>query len=113
MGRRDELIETYAADLKKRTGNDSDPELLRAVTVAAGPSIYNRDAAFVAASDGEELDRICKNFLMKKLGVADRETAMGALQKVIRDYDRSSPRKHRVSIYYMLVKHFGKEHVFV
>lgn len=113
MGRRDELIEIYAADLKERTGTAPDPELLKAVTVAAGPSIYRPDAAIIAASDGDELDRVCRNFVMKKLGVPDHDTAMGALQKVIREYDRSSPRKHRVSIYYMLVKELGKESVFV
>lgn len=113
MGRRDELVEIYAADLEKRTGAAPDPDLLKAVTIAAGPSIYGDDSSLIAASDGEELHRVCKNFAMKKLGVSDHDTAMGALQKVIRDYDRSSPRKHRVNIYYMPVKELGKESVFV
>ncbi len=113
MSTREELIETYTADLREKTGSEPDPDLLRAVTEATEPAIYDSDAAIVSSSDTDELNRVCENFVMGKLGVADHDAAMGALQKVIRDYDRSNPRKHRVSLYYMLVKHFGKEDLFV
>ncbi len=113
MSKRDELIETFTADLRERIGSEPEADLLRAVTVATEPAIYDPDAATVSSSDTDELNRVCESFVMGKLGVADHATAMGALQKVIRDYDRSNPRKHRVSLYYMLVKHFGKEDLFV
>ena len=109
MGKRDELIEKYAADLKSKCGMTPDMDLLTKVTIGCGPSIYNDDASTVAASDGEELERIKKNFLMKKLGLKDSEELMGGIQKAIETYGRSNRNKYRAVMYYLLVKHFGKE----
>ncbi|QFU10124.1 hypothetical protein PARPLA_00311 [Rhodobacteraceae bacterium THAF1] len=112
MSRRDDLIEKYAADLREKVGHEPDMDLLRKVTIGCGPSIYNEDASTVAGSDTEELNTIKKNFLMKKLGLADSESLMGGIQKVIEDYGRSNRNKHRAVVYYLLTKHFGKEAVY-
>jgi hypothetical protein len=40
MGKRDELIEKYADDLKNKCGMQPDMDLLTAVTIGCGPSIY-------------------------------------------------------------------------
>lgn len=109
MGKRDELIEKYAADLKDKCNMTPDMDLLTKVTKGCGPSIYNRDASTVSASDTEELNTIKENFLMKKLGMADDESLMGGIQKVLTAYGRSERYKYRAVVYYMLVKHFGKE----
>lgn len=71
MGRRDELIEKYADDLRTKCGMDPDMDLLRKVTIACGPAIYNADASTVAGSQPDELETVKKNFLMKKLGLPD------------------------------------------
>lgn len=109
MGRRDDLIEKYAADLREKCGMQPDMDLLKKVTIGLGPAIYNDDASTVAGSDGDELETIKKNFLMKKLGMPDSEHLMGGIQKAIETYGRSNRNKYRAVIYYMLVKHFGKE----
>ncbi|SPJ23205.1 DUF2853 family protein [Palleronia abyssalis] len=112
MSRRDELIETYADDLRTKCEVEPDMDLLRKVTIGCGPSIYNSDSATVAASDTEELNRIRENFLMKKLGLPDDESLMGGIQAAIRTYGRSDRHKYRAVVYYLLVKHFGKEDVY-
>ena len=52
------------------------------------------------------------NFLIKKLGLPDDEHLMGGIQKAIETYGRSERNKYRAVVYYMLVKHFGKESVY-
>ena len=109
MGRRDELIEKYAGDLKTKCGMEPDMDLLRKVTIGCGPSIYNADASTVAAGQEHELETVKNNFLVKKLGLADGPQLMDAINQVIETYGRSERNKYRAVIYYMLVKHFGKE----
>ncbi|TCS66458.1 DUF2853 family protein [Primorskyibacter sedentarius] len=112
MGRRDELIEKYAEDLKSKCGMDPDMDLLRKVTIGCGPAIYNADASTVAGSQPDELETVKQNFLIKKLGLADSAELDDAIQSVIETYGRSERNKYRAVIYYMLTKHFRKESVY-
>jgi hypothetical protein len=109
MSKRDELIAKYADDLKSKCKMVPDMALLTKVTIGCGPAIYNADSATVAGSDASELETVKKNFLMKKLGLADGPKLMEAINSVIDTYGRSERQKYRAVIYYMLVKHFGKE----
>ena len=112
MGKRDDLIEKYAADLRNDCGMEPDMDLLRKVTIGCGPSIYREDASTVAGSDGDELRRIETGFLQKKLGLPEGPELMGGIQKAIETYGRSNRNKYRAVVYYLLVKHFGKESVY-
>lgn len=112
MGKRDELIEKYADDLRNKCGMQPDMDLLTKVTIGCGPSIYNADASTVAGSDTAELETVKNNFLIKKLGLPDDERLMGGIQKCIETYGRSERNKYRAVVYYMLTKHFGKESVY-
>lgn len=109
MGRREDLIAKYAEELKTKCGMSPDMDLLTKVTIGCGPSIYNADASTVAAGQPEELETVKNNFLVKKLGLADGPQLMDAINQVIETYGRSERNKYRAVIYYMLVKHFGKE----
>lgn len=84
MSRRDELISKYAADLKERTGMTADMDLLTKVTKGCGPTIYSDDASTVSGTDSEEMERVKKNFLIKKLGLKDGP-----------ELDAASPRPSR------------------
>jgi hypothetical protein len=53
-----------------------------------------------------------KNFLMKKLGLKDGPELDAAIAKTIETYGKSERNKYRAVVYYMLVKHFGKEKVY-
>lgn len=112
MGKRDELIAKYADDLKTKCKMNPDMDLLTKVTIGCGPSIYDADASTVAASDKEELERIQKNFLIKKLGLKDGPALMEGINAVVDTYSKSERNKYRAPFYYMLVKHFGKEAVY-
>lgn len=109
MSKRAELVAKYAEDLKSKCGMVPDLALLEKVTIGCGPAIYSPDAEIVAATDSEELARIRQNFLVKKLGLPDDDKLAEAIGAAIDIYGRSERRKYRAVIYYMLVKHFGKE----
>ncbi len=109
MGKRDDLIGLYAHDLKAKCGMEPDMDLLRKVTIGCGPAIYDADASTVAATQPKELETVKRNFLMKKLGLSDGPALMEAIHKVIGIYGQSERNKYRAVVYYMLVKHFGKE----
>lgn len=112
MGKRDDLIAQYADDLKNKCGMTPDMDLLTKVTIGCGPAIYNRDASTVAAGQDQELQTVKNNFLVKKLGLADSPDLMGAINTVLETYGMSERNKFRAVVYYMLVKHFGKESVY-
>ena len=112
MGKRDELIEQYADDLKNKCGMTPDMDLLTKVTIGCGPAIYNADASTVAGSQPSELETVKENYLMKKLGLADGPELMAAIDEAIETYGKSERNKYRAVIYYILCKKFGKESVY-
>ncbi|MEM7240648.1 MAG: DUF2853 family protein [Pseudomonadota bacterium] len=112
MGKRDDLIATYADDLRNKCGMTPDMDLLTKVTIGCGPAIYNADASTVAATQEHELQTVKENFLMKKLGLPDSPALMDAINSVMQTYGMSDRNKYRAVVYYMLVKHFGKESVY-
>ena len=112
MGRRDELIAKYADDLRNKCGMEPDMALLTKVTIGCGPSIYDADASTVAGSQPGEIETVKKNFLMKKLGLADGPALDEAIAAAIQTYGKSERNKYRAVMYYMLTKHFGKESVY-
>ena len=112
MSKRDDLIATYAGDLRNKCKVEPDMALLTRVTIGCGPAIYNADSATVAGSDPSELETVRKNFLMKKLGLPDSPALMQAIKAVIDTYGRSERNKYRAVVYYMLTKHFGTEAVY-
>ena len=112
MSKRDDLIAKYADDLTNKCKMKPDMDLLTKVTIGCGPAIYNADSSTVAGTDASELETVKNNFLMKKLGLADGPKLMEAINAVIDTYGRSERSKHRAVVYYMLVKHFGKESVY-
>jgi hypothetical protein len=109
MGRRDELIAVYASELRDTCGITPDMELLTKVTLGLGPSIYRDDAAMVAASDPDELQRIRANYLVKKLGLSAGPALEAGIEQAIETYGRGNRNKHRAVFYYLLTKHFGRE----
>ena len=112
MSKRDDLIEKYAVQMKDKLGMSPDMDLLRAVTIACGPSIYNRDSSTVAASDPSELETVKNGFMTKKLGMTDEGAKDAALSKVMDAYKAGGPSKYRAVVYYLLVKETGKESLF-
>ncbi len=112
MGKRDDLIQRYAQDLKDKCGVTPDMDLLTKVTIGCGPTIYDADASTVAASQRGELETVKDRFLVRKLGLSDGPELMDAIDKAVDTYGRAERNKYRAVLYYLLVKHFGKEGVY-
>ena len=112
MGKRDDLIEKYAEDLKTKCGMTPDMDLLTKVTIGCGPSIYNDDSSTVASSQPGELETVKKSFLMGKLGLPDGPELDAGIKAAVDTYGSSERNKYRAVFYYLLVKHFGKESVY-
>lgn len=112
MSKRDELIAVYATDLREKCSIEPDMALLTKVAIGLGPAIYNSDSSTVAGSEPAELETIRKNFLVKKLGLAEGPELMAGIDKVIDTYGRSNRNKYRAVVYYLLATHFGKESVY-
>jgi hypothetical protein len=112
LGKRDELIQRYAQDLQEKCGVTPDMDLLTKVTIGCGPTIYDADASTVAASQPGELETVKERFLQRKLGLQDGPELMDAIDKAVETYGRGERNKYRAVLYYLLVKHFGKEGVY-
>jgi hypothetical protein len=112
MSKRDELIAVYAADLREKCQVEPDMALLTKVTVGLGPAIYNNDSSTVAGSAASELETIRKNFLVRKLGLAEGPELASGIDAVLETYGRSNRNKHRAVVYYLLTRHFGREAVY-
>ncbi|KCZ50486.1 hypothetical protein HY29_06910 [Hyphomonas beringensis] len=103
------LMEKYISDLKEKVGETrSDMALLDAAVKACGPTIYKSDTATVAASDKEELARVKKGFIAKKLGVTDEAKADAAIADAVAKYGKSVRAKHRPVMYYLIAKALKK-----
>ena len=111
MSKFQECMDVYDAEFKK-LGIKYDATLLAAVAKACGPAIYKADAAKVAASDKSEMERVKKNFLIKKLGLKDNEKLDVGIKDVIEQIGKSNRNKYRAMFYYLLTKRFRKSGLF-
>ena len=110
MSKFQEALVTYQSDMKNKLKMaDIDENLLKEVTRGLGPTIYKKETATVACSDQSERDTIRKNFLIKKLGLADGPELDAAIAEVCQQMGTSNRQKHRAIFYYLLVKKFNME----
>ena len=65
--------------------------------------IDNQDARSVAGSDPSELETVRKNFVVKKLGIDDKEKGTAAVNAVAEKMS-ASRTKNRAAFYYLVQK---------
>ncbi|MBT8190976.1 MAG: DUF2853 family protein [Saprospiraceae bacterium] len=111
MSKFQECMDTFDKEFNK-LGIKYDAAMLAKVAKACGPSLYSSDASKVAASDKKELERIKKNFLIKKLGLKDTPKLDEGMADVITQIGKSNRNKYRAMFYYLLAKRFRKSGVF-
>jgi len=107
MSKFDDCIATYEKEFAKLKIK-VDSKLLTAVAKGCGPSLYRADASKVSSSDPEELNRVKKNFLIKKLGMKDTPKLDDGIKSVVATLGAKNRNKYRAMFYYLLVKHFKK-----
>ena len=64
--------------------------------------VGNKDATLAPGQDGLEMETVLSNFAEKKLGISDKERAMGAIHKVAEKI--SVIRMKSISAFYYSVK---------
>jgi hypothetical protein len=99
----------WAADVKKYAP-DADDKVIAGIVRHCGIALQKVDSSLVSFSDQAELDRVKKGFLTKKLQVP--EDQMDAALKAVGETLKGTNRKNRVTVYYLLAKHFGKLDLF-
>ncbi len=107
MSKKDDLMVVYKDKLKSMKVS-LDEDLLTTVVNGLGPSIYLADASKVSCSDKDELGRVKKNFLAKKLGMTDDAKMDAAVKKVCEQFGSSDRNKYRAVFYYLLCQNLGK-----
>ncbi len=112
MSKTEEKVEKYVQDIKDKIGEDPDVDLLRKVTKACGPSIFNSDAETISSSSPDELETVKQNFMVKKLGLKNDKNLDAGLELIIEKYGTSNRNKYRAVVYYLLTKFYKKEAVF-
>jgi len=65
--------------------------------------VNNKDAILVSGTDPSELETVRNNFVVKKLGIDDKDKAMAAIHKVA-DKMSGIKQKNRAAFYYMVQK---------
>jgi len=111
MTKLDDAI-TSCKTLMKKQKIPCNDELLRNIAKSLGPSLYNKDARLVAASDKKELATIKKNFVAKKLGEKDEKKQDAAVAYAVDKIGKSNRFKLRPVFYYLIVKKLKKESVY-
>jgi len=84
-----------------------DAELVEALAKTYRLVLSNKDSAYVACSQKDELDTIRKNFLKKKLGLSFPDEELDAAIKEVCETMKASRNKSRLSFYYLLAEKFG------
>ncbi len=113
MSKFEECMSLYEKNMKSKLGiKRPDMELLRNVAKACGPSLYKKDASTISSGDKEELARVKKNFISKKLGVTDEVKQDKAIANAIEKIGRSNRNKYRAIFYYFLTKELNLSSVF-
>jgi len=65
--------------------------------------VDNKDAILVSGTDPSELETVRTNFVVKKLGIEDKDRAMTAINKVVGQMS-GIKMKNRAAFYYMVQK---------
>ena len=100
-------LATYLADVKKYTAS-ADEAAVAGLAKTYALVLSKADSKWVAAGDPTELGRVRDNFLKKKLGLKDADTALDAAIKSVLDKLKADKTKSRLTVYYLLAEHFKK-----
>lgn len=101
------VIETAESQIKEAGHSSVDSSLVSDIAGRFKMMLGNRDAMLVSGGDPAELETVRKNFVVKKLGVEDKDKGAAAVQKVA-DQMSGIKMKNRVAFYYMVQKELGK-----
>lgn len=105
------MAQDWAADVKKYDQN-ADPKVIAGIVRYCGIALQKADSSLVSLSDKDEVARVRKNFLQKKLGLTQSDEELDKAIAAVREQMKDTRRRNRVTVYYLLAQHFGKLSVF-
>lgn len=97
-------MENHLSDLRKYTTNVNDGAVT-AIVKYCGIALRDADSSLVSASSRSELATVRDGFAAKKLGLA-ADAADTGIQAVLEKM-KGTPRKSRVTFYYLLAEATG------
>mgnify|MGYP001034950635 FL=1 len=95
------LKQTAESQLKECGVSNVDQELLETLVNRLRTMVNNKDATLVSGKDASELETVRRNFVEKKLGIADKEKGMKAIHKVAEKMS-GIRMKSRPAFYYLV-----------
>jgi outer membrane protein OmpA-like peptidoglycan-associated protein len=105
------MDEDWSIDVKKYDPG-ADDGVIAAIVRYCGIALRNRDSSLVSFTDSEETDRVRENYLKKKLGLTDPDSVLDAAIAKVGEVMSADTTRNRVTVYYLLAKHFNKLAVF-
>jgi outer membrane protein OmpA-like peptidoglycan-associated protein len=105
------MTEDWAADVKKYDPA-ADDGVIAAIVRYCGTALQNRDASLVAFTDPAETGRVRENFLKKKLGLTESDEVLDQAIAAVGHRMKDEHFRKRVTVYYLLLQHFGLLHMF-
>ena len=91
---------------------DADGNVVNKIANYCGIALQSRDGQLVAMADPKECETVRENFLKKKLGLAQSDAVLDEAIQSVRETMKADRTKNRVTVYYLLSKHFGMLNMF-
>ena len=86
---------------------DADENVVNKIANYCGIALQSRDGQLVAMADAKECETVRENFLKKKLGLSQSDATLDEAIQSVRETMKADRTKNRVTVYYLLSKHFG------
>ena len=91
---------------------DADENVVNKIANYCGIALQSRDGQLVAMADPKECETVRENFLKKKLGLTQSDAVLDEAIQSVRETMKADRTKNRVTVYYLLSKHFGMLNMF-
>ena len=102
----------WAADVKKYAPK-ADDNVIAGIVRYCGIALTKVDSSLVAMSDPKETGRVRENFLKKKLGRTESDSALDAAIAAVGETMKADRTKNRVTVYYLLADKFDSLGMFL
>lgn len=102
----------YVADVAKYVDKVNE-DAVTGIVKHLGIALRNRDSSLVSATDPEELARIRKGFMTKKLAREESDADKDAVIASVMEKMKGVRAKSRVTVYYLIADHYDQLDLFV
>ena len=90
----------------------ADEGVVSKIVSYCGIALQSRDGQLVAMADPKECATVRENFLKKKLGLTQSDAVLDEAIQSVRETMKADRTKNRVTVYYLLSRHFGTLNMF-